>query len=184
MVVHISNWLWSWIMGSYSHGTYGWAVPKHLWPWGTPPEYPQWVMSGAKKHTKCCPFCKGHFRLKIPPKTLPNCTEKVKTRVFDAQDHEDSIFDGPKPLFLTILAQKWDFVWVWRILHTKNAPFHPLNTPLHPITPLRLFHSTSKPTCRPSRPLITPPSFQTVFVRFWPQNSDLPYPPEASHRSS
>ena len=59
-----------------------------------------------KKHTKCCPFFEGHLRLKTPPKTLPNCTENVKTRVFDAQDQEDLISDGPKPLFFTILAQK------------------------------------------------------------------------------
>ena len=66
-------------------------------------------------------------------------------------------------LYFSLFWLKNDFVWVWRILHTKNAPFHPLNTPLHPITPLRLFHSTSKPTCRPSRPLITPPP---LFKRF------------------
>ena len=121
-------------------------------------------MSGAKKHTKCCPFFKGYLRLKIPPKTLPNCTEKVKIRVFDAQDHEDFIFDGPKPLFFTILAQKWDFLSLWQILLTKNAPFNlltPLNTP---ITPLRLFHSTSKPTLRPSRPLRTPPPLFKCFL--------------------
>ena len=41
-----------------------------------------------------------------------------------------------------------------------STPLTPLNTP---ITPLRLFHSTSKPTLRPSRPLITPPP---LFKRF------------------
>ena len=39
------------------------------------------------------------------PKTLPKYTENVKTKVFDAQDHEDFIFDGPRPLVLTVLAQ-------------------------------------------------------------------------------
>ena len=61
---------------------------------------------GQKSIPNVVHFFKGYLRLKIPPKTLPNCTEKVKIRVFDAQDHEDFIFDGPKPLFLTILAQK------------------------------------------------------------------------------
>ena len=42
------------------------------------------------------------------PKTLSKCTENVKVRVFDAQDHGDFIFDEPKPLVLTVLAQNED----------------------------------------------------------------------------
>ena len=42
------------------------------------------------------------------PKTLPKSTENVDTRVFDAKDHRDFIFDDPKPLILTVLAQNED----------------------------------------------------------------------------
>ena len=44
------------------------------------------------------------------PKTLPKSKDNVKTRVFDAQDHEDFIFDGPRPLILTVLAQN-EYLW-------------------------------------------------------------------------
>ena len=50
------------------------------------------------------PFLRIFFPLNTP-KTHPKCTETVKTRVFDAQDHEDSIFDGSKPLQLIVLAK-------------------------------------------------------------------------------
>ena len=42
-----------------------------------------------------------------------------------------------------------------------STPLTPLNTP---VTPLRLFHSTSKPTLKPSRPLIPPPPFSNDFL--------------------
>ena len=56
-------------------------------------------MKGEKR-----PFLKTIFPQNTP-KTLPKRTENVKTRVFDAQDHEDFIFDDPKPLIFTVLAQ-------------------------------------------------------------------------------
>ena len=59
-------------------------------------------------------------------KTLPKWTEIVKTRVLDAQDHEDSIFDDSKPLSLTILAQNeifWDTGWPFKLpLSTFSPP--------------------------------------------------------------
>ena len=54
-----------------------------------------------------------------------------------------------------------------------STPLTPLNTP---ITPLRLFHSTSKPTVRPSRPLNTPPSFQMVLWGFDLKTQTAPIP--------
>ena len=58
-----------------------------------------------------------------------------------------------------------------------STPLTPLNTP---ITPLRLFHSTSKPTVRPSRPLNRPPPLFKRFLRgFDPKipTSDIPLIP-------
>ena len=55
-----------------------------------------------------------------------------------------------------------------------STPLTPLNTP---ITPLRLFHSTSKPTLRPSRPLTTPPPLFKRFLRgFDPITPTSPIP--------
>ena len=54
-----------------------------------------------------------------------------------------------------------------------SNPLTPLNTP---ITPLRLFHSTSKPTVRPSRPLNPPPLFKRFLRGFDPKTPTSPMP--------
>ena len=81
-----------------------------------------------KSREKKRPFLRT-FSPQNAPETLPKSTENGKTGVFDAQDHEEFIFHDPKPLSLTVLAQKQFFEIKPNPANCNKAHFYPPNTP-------------------------------------------------------